>query len=237
MARVGAFAAASPFLKAFPKSGRLAFTLAVGLALAEPLPEAPSLSRMLASMGVNIGIGLILGFLTGILLHAFEVAGAVIDIMSGLNVSQVFDPLTGNHNAVMAKAFNLTAIAIWLAIGGHHLAVESLEATIRLIPLHGSITLSGSLAEVAIRLVASMLRAAVEIGLPSVAALFVAEVAFGLAAKFAPQANVFAVGLPAKLIAALASVGLVFAGFPAAVATSLESSRELVITTMRGLGA
>jgi flagellar biosynthesis protein FliR len=236
MARVGAFAASSPFIKAFPRTGRYAFTLAVGLALAEPLPAATSVSQLMAWTGMNVAIGLILGFLTGILLHAFEVAGALIDIMSGLNVSQVFDPLTGNHNAVMAKAFNMTAVAIWLTLGGHRLAVESLAATVELIPLDGSIRLSSSLAGVATELVAAMLRAAVELGLPSIAALFVAEVAFGLAAKFAPQANIFAIGLPAKLVAALASVGLVFAGFPTAVAASLDSTKELVITTVRGLG-
>ncbi len=237
MTRVGAFALSSPFFKSFPRTGRFAFTVAVGLALAEPFGPAASTSRLVAAMAMNFGIGLVLGFLTGIILHAFEVAGALIDIMSGLNVSQVFDPLTGNQNAVMARAFNLTAITIWLSIGGHRLAVESLAATVRLIPLDGTIRLSSSLAEVATDLVATMLRAAVELGLPSIAALFVAEVAFGLAAKFAPQANVFAVGLPAKLVAALASVGLVFAGFPQAVSASLDSTRELVVTTMRGLGA
>jgi flagellar biosynthetic protein FliR len=237
MARVGAFAASSPFIKAFPRTGRYAFTLAVGMSLKQPLPPTTGVSQLVAWAGVNIAIGLILGFLTGILLHAFEVAGALIDIMSGLNVSQVFDPLTGNHNAVMAKAFNMTAVSIWLILGGHRLAVESLAATVRLIPLDGSIRLSSSLAEVATELVAAMLRAAIELGLPSIAALFVAEVAFGLAAKFAPQANVFAIGLPAKLVAALASVGLVFAGFPTAVSASIESTRDLVVTTMRGLGA
>jgi flagellar biosynthetic protein FliR len=71
---------------------------------------------------------------------------------------------------------------------------------------------------------------------PALAGLFVAEVVFGVAARFAPQANVFAIGLSAKLVAALATVGLVFAAFPEAVSASLDSTRGLVVDTIRGLG-
>ena len=45
--------------------------------------------------------------------------------------------------------------------------------------------------------------------MPALAALFMTEVVLGIASRFAPQANVFLIGLPAKIIAALASVGAV----------------------------
>ena len=45
-----------------------------------------------------------------------------------------------------------------------------------------------------------MLVAAVEMAMPALAALFVAEVVLGIASRFAPQANIFLLGLPAKVI-------------------------------------
>lgn len=234
--RTGAFAAASPMTKALPVPGRIAFALAVGLATARPAEGAEVLSGFVVMVAVNVGVGLVLGFLTGLVIVAFEVAGSVIDITSGLNASQVFDPVTGSHNSVFGRAFTLTAITLWFVMGGDRLAVEALSATVVAIPLDGTISLSPGLADVAVRLVAEMLWSALQLALPTLAALFVTEVAFGVAARFAPQTNVFAIGLPAKLVAAMATVGLVIAGFPTAMDGSMATAREIVITTIRGLG-
>lgn len=234
--RVGAFAVASPVLKAFPMVGRSAFALGVGLALAEPTPMPSTLSGLVIAMATNIGIGVVLGFLTGILLHAFEVAGSIIDLNSGLNVSQIFDPITGQSVSVFARAFNLGAMALWLVMGGDRLAVEALAATVEILPLDGSLSFAPGLAETAVALVAQMLVAAIQLTIPALAALMVVEVALGVASRFAPQANVFALGLPAKLAAALATVALVVLAFPGAIDTSMDATRDVVVTTIRGLG-
>jgi len=51
--------------------------------------------------------------------------------------------------------------------------------------------------------------AAVELAMPALAALFVVEVLLGIASRFAPQANAFLIGLPAKVVTAFASVSAV----------------------------
>lgn len=234
--RVGAFVIASPILKAFPAPGRTAFALAVGFALARPTPPPPTLSGFVVVMATNVGVGIVLGFLTGILFHAFEVAGTIIDMNSGLNASMIFDPLTGQANSVFSRGFNLTAAALWLVMGGDRLAVEALGATVVMLPLDGALSFSAGLTDTAVALVAQMMMAAVQLTIPSLAALMVAEVALGVASRFAPQANVFALGLPAKLIASLATVALVVVAFPGAMETSIADTREIVITTIRGLG-
>ncbi len=237
MIRVGAFAVSSPILRAFPTTGRVAFSLAVGLALAEPALAAPSLSELVAAVAVNVTIGLVLGFLTGLVFYLFQVAGALVDITSGLNAGQVFEPITGTSNTVLSRGFMATAIVLWLVLGGDRLAVEGLAATVAAIPLDGSISLAPGLADVAVRISATMLRAAVELAMPALAALFLTEVGLGIATRFAPQANVFSLGLPGKLLAAMLSVGLVFAAFPSAVDGALDSTRDTIVTVIRGLGA
>jgi flagellar biosynthesis protein FliR len=234
--RVGAFVIASPILKAFPAPGRTAFALAVGLALARPTPPPPTMSGFIVIMATNVGVGIVLGFLTGILFHAFEVAGTIIDMNSGLNASMIFDPLTGQANSVFSRAFNLTAASLWLVMGGDRLAVEALGATVAMLPLNGALSFSSGLADTAVALVAQMMMAAVQLTIPSLAALMVAEVALGVASRFAPQANIFAIGLPAKLVATLATVFLVVVAFPGAMETSIADTRDIVITTIRGLG-
>ncbi|MDH4118689.1 MAG: flagellar biosynthetic protein FliR [Acidimicrobiia bacterium] len=234
--RVGAFVAASPVLRAFPVSGRMAYAFGIGLALAQPTTMPVTMSGFVVAMATNVGVGIVLGFLTGILLHAFEVAGSIIDLNSGLNASQIFDPLTGQSVSVFGRAFNLAAMTLWLVMGGDRLAIEGLAATTRVIPLDGALSFAPGLAETATTLVAQMLVAAVQLTIPTFAALLVAEVALGVASRFAPQANVFALGLPAKLAAALATVSLVVLAFPGAIDTSMSATRDIVVTTVRGLG-
>ena len=98
------------------------------------------------------------------------------------------------------------------------------------------ISFAPGLAETAVTLVAQMLLVAVQLTLPMLAALMVVEVTLGVAARFAPQANVFALGLPAKLAAAMTTITLVVAAFPSAMGTSMAATRDVVITTIRGLG-
>ncbi len=236
ISRVGAFAVASPLIKVLPVPGRLAFTLAVGLALAEPALSEGALSNFVAATAVNVGVGVVLGFLTGVFIYAFTVAGAIIDLSSGLNAAQVFDPVTGMQNSVFGRGFNLMAIVLWFVVGGDRLMVEGLAATVATIPLDGTITISAGVADYAVDLVATMLQSAIELAIPALAALFITEVAFGVAARFAPQANVFSIGLPARIIAALATITLVIAAFPSVISANLDSTRATIVTTIRALG-
>lgn len=237
ISRAGAFAAASPLTRALPVTGRLAFTLAVGFGLAEPALGDPSTSDFFVATFTNVAVGITLGFLTGILIQAFQVAGSVVDLTSGLNASQIFDPLTGLQNSVFARLFNVAALCLWFVMGGDRLLVSGLGASIDAIPLDGTISASSGLAEMAIDLGAMLLLSAVQLALPALAALFLTEVVFGIASRFAPQANVFALGLPSKLGAAMLSVGFVVARFPTVVDNGIADARDIIVTTLRGFGA
>ena len=62
------------------------------------------------------------------------------------------------------------------------------------------------------------------------------EVVLGIASRFAPQANVFLIGLPAKIIAALASVGAVVALVPETMDGVLNIVQETFRDALTGLG-
>ena len=69
-----------------------------------------------------------------------------------------------------------------------------------------------------------ILLAALEIGAPVLGALFLTEVALALTSRFVPQANVFAVGLPVKVLVALLAVGSALVFFPARLTGLLDHS-------------
>jgi flagellar biosynthetic protein FliR len=215
MIRVAAFVISSPiYSRAIPAVGRIAMAMVLGFSFAEPVAGSLDLGTLIVAGSVNMVIGVLLGFLTGVVFHLFRVAGDMIDFTSSLSVAAIFDPLSSNRSAVFGRGLNLGALALFFVLGGDRLVVRGLHTSISAVGLTGSIELDGGLADMAVALIGRLMIAAVELAMPALAALFVAELVLGIASRFAPQTNVFILGLPAKILVAFASVTAVLVLVP-----------------------
>ena len=236
LTRVGAFLAASPiYSRAVPAIGRIALGLVLGVFFAAPAATLFNVGSLLEAAFINAAIGLLLGFLTGLIFHLFAVAGSLLDFSSSFSAASLFDPVTGRRTAVFDRAFTLTAITLFLVIGGDRLLVRGLDTTFQIIPVDGSFQLQGGLADVAVELLARVFVAAIELAAPALAALFVAEAILGVAARFTPQTNVFLIGLPVKVIAALITVVFVVLLVPETIRGSLGVMEDTFIDVVRSL--
>lgn len=235
MVRVGGFLTASPLTNALPVTGRLGLSLALGWTLAESIPAPTELPGLLAAAAVNLGLGVTLGLLTGLIIHLFEMAGSLVDLSAGLQTGLILDPLTGSSASVFGRAFRMTALTLYLLTGGLQLAIAGLARSVTAVGLDGHIVLDPDLARSLVSLATATIVAAIELALPAVAALFLAEVVLGLVARLAPQANVFLLGLPAKLGLAFITVTLVLAAFPATVSTGIGVMEDAMVATLRSL--
>jgi flagellar biosynthesis protein FliR len=235
--RVAAFAVASPALtRPIPTAGRLAVVLSLGFFLAEPVPGALTVPALLAAAVVNAVVGIALGFLTGVVFHLFAVAGGLVDLTSGLSVAALFDPAMSTQSAVFGRMFNMVAIVLFHLAGGLEVIVRGLAFSVQGIALDGQLAPDAGLADVAVRLVSRLLVTGTEIALPVVAALFLVEVVLGLASRFAPQANVFLLGLPAKLLVTFSVVSVALLLFPEAIDGLLRLTADTFTQTLQGLG-
>lgn len=238
MGRVGAFVVMFPLLgRTMPPTARLAFTLAVALFFARPVPVTLEVGELVSLMAMNLAVGAALGWVVGLVLHTFAVAGGILDLISGLMVSQVFDPLMGQAGGVWTRMFNLVGMALFVVVGGLGLVVAGLAASIEVLPLTGALAPSGALGELAITQVSRVVRAGVELALPIMGVMLMLELALGLAARFAPQANVFMLGLPAKLFTAITVVGSAWVLFPELLDSIRSGFARDVSAVLRGLGA
>lgn len=227
LARSGAFVTASPmFARTLPVPGRLALSLALGLALARPVVEEPTLGVLLSMVVSNVAIGLALAFLTGLLIHAFEMAGSIVDFMSGLSVAAVLDPITGAQTSVFGRTFNLAAGAVLFVSGADRVLITALDVTTRAVPLSGGLSFPTSAADYATETMSRLLFLAVQIALPAVGVIFLLELTLALGARLAPQANVFILGLPAKVAVAIFATGVVLTTLPNAADEVMRSFED-----------
>ena len=218
MIRVAAFVVASPLLgSSWPATGRLAAVIAVATFLARPVPGVADIGPLVVAAATNAAAGIVLGYLSGVLIHLFTIAGALIDLSGGLALAQVFDAAAGFTTSVYDKLFRQVALTLFMVIGGLHVLVRGLARSVTVVPLDGRIVLDAGLADAAARAAADVVYAGAELALPVLASLLLAEVVLGLAGRFAPQANVLLLGLPAKLLIAATVVGTTMLTMPEAV--------------------
>lgn len=237
LVRVTAFAILSlPLGQVMPTSGRLALGLALGLFLAEPYEGSLAITSLLGAAVVNAVIGGALGWFTSLLFQVFFTAGAVLDILSGLFAAVLFDPAMSHRAGVFARLFNMTALALFYVVGGLELLVRGLGFSFDVVPVDGQLSVApAALAATGVEAVGRMLVVGMELVLPVGAALFLVEVVLGLASRFSPQANVFLLGLPAKLLITLMLVSTSFMLFPEAMAGVMDMTERMFVETLEAL--
>lgn len=235
LARSGAFVLGSPlFGRVIPATGRLALTVALGFAFAEPIAVEPTTISVIGLITINTAVGLALGYLTGLLVPLFEYAGGVLDFTSGLTAAQLFDPLTKTQSGVFARSLNLAAMALLFIAGGDRLLIAALDATTIAIPLDGGLAIGPEAADLATTMLQRLVDLAIQIALPAIGMLFLIELLLGLGARLSPQSNVFIIGLPAKTLAAMTTVSVVLLAFPDMIDTVLGTFEDAVLVLVGG---
>ncbi len=233
--RIAGFAVASPMFKAFPSTGRVALVLVLGYTFTEPIAGSGDIAALMVGGFTNAVVGLTLGFLTGLIFYLFTVGGALIDFTSSLSAAAIFDPVSSDRVTIFGRIFNMMALAMFFVLGGDRLLVAGLGVSFDAVAVTGTISLSGGLADVAVGLMGRMMIGAIEMAMPALAALFIAEVVLGIAARFAPQSNVFLIGLPVKLFAALASVSAVLLLVPETLDGVMGIIQDTFRTALSGM--
>lgn len=227
--------AAAPMGQAVPAPGRMAFVIGVGFAFAQPV-AVPDMGALLGWGLVNAGLGAILGYLAGMLFHLFAVAGSLADLSAATSIASVIDPTRGEQGAVFSRFFQMAGLTLFHVAGGLTLLVTALGWSVRAVPLDGSLRLDPGLGTIAIELLGRLMVAGFELAVPIMAALFMIELVLGVATRFAPTANVFILGLPVKVGAAMVVSLVSIALFPQFTTGLIDTSRDTVVDLLNGVG-
>jgi flagellar biosynthetic protein FliR len=157
------------------------------------------ISEVLLGLGVGLAIRLIM---TGI-----QMAGQVAGYQMGLAIANIMDPATSMQTPILAQAFNLLAMLIFLVVNAHHWFFRALVESFTVIPPFRFV-LSASFIGYLMEMSGAMFVIALKIGAPIIVVLILTSVSFGLMARTVPQMNIFIVAMPLKIV-----VGLFFIVF------------------------
>ena len=237
MIRPGAAFVAAPVFgaAAVPVQLRLVVALAIGIPALDQvpfvLPEGgiASIAGVALIMG-EVLAGLAIGFAVQIGFAAAMVAGETIGNAMGLGFASMVDPMSGDSTSAIAQFLSILATFLFLAIGGHLALATILVDSYRSLP-PGEAWLAADQAQHLVLFGGDLFAAGLAIALPVAFSLILVQIVMGMLARSAPAMNLFAVGLPATLLAGLVLMAIAAPamgeGILAAIERSLNAARAL----------
>jgi len=223
---------APPFAhQAFP--GRIKAMLGVGLGLAvsQRLSAgyvARDTAGFLTGVVLELVTGLVLGFLVMLVFAAVQSAGSLVDLFSGFQMAQAFDPQMMVNGAQFTRLLQMAALALLFSSDGYQLVIGGLTGSFTALPLAGGLDLAQPV-QAMTSAVTGMFLAAVQIAGPLLVVLFLADVGLGLLTRVAPALNAFSLGFPLKIMLTLALAGFLFLALPRIVSTLAGQAAKTVL--------
>jgi flagellar biosynthetic protein FliR len=159
---------------------------------------------------------------------AVQSAGNLIDMSSGFQMAQGFDPQAQINGAQFTKLFQMTALMLLFTTDGYQLIIGGIVRTFDALPVGAALNTPAT-AELLIHGVTQMFVAAVQIAGPIMVVLFLADAGLGLLNRVAPALNAFALGFPLKVLITLSLAGMVLVALPRVVSVLVQTAaRQLM---------
>ncbi|WP_400159957.1 flagellar biosynthetic protein FliR [Arthrobacter sp. BPSS-3] len=223
---------APPFAHAaFP--ARIKSMLGVGLGLAVTSRvsggyTAKDTAGFFTAVVLELATGLVLGFLVLLVFAAVQSAGSLIDLFSGFQMAQAFDPQMMVNGAQFTRLLQMAALALLFASDGYQLVIAGLTGSFTALPLAGGLDLAQPV-QAMTSAVTGMFLAAVQIAGPLLVVLFLADVGLGLLTRVAPALNAFSLGFPLKIMLTLSLAAFLFLALPRIVSTLAGQAAKTVL--------
>lgn len=216
---------------------RFVIAVAIGMAgaAAAPFHLPPDGITSFAGIGLVMGevmAGLALGFAVQIGFSAAMLAGETIGNAMGLGFAAMIDPTTGASTPALATLLSMLGSFMFLSINGHLTLAAIIVDSYRSMPVGGAGLTNDSIHGLVL-FGGDMLAAGFAIALPVGFALLLVQIVMGILARSAPAMNLFAVGLPATLLAGLILLAIaapsIGEGITIAIQRGLDEAHRIAI--------
>ena len=205
MVRFTGLLIAAPILSSntFPAIGKIAFAGLAAMVVTPTLPAQPGTlpDEMLAYGVLAIGelaIGLMMGFVMTLVFAAVQVAGQIMDMLSGFALVNVFNPALETQVPILGFFLFVIAALFLLVLDGHHLMIVGLVSTFERVPL-GGLALDPQLLRDVSTLGRVMFYDALLVAAPIAGAMLLTYASLGLLGRVVPQIHLIVVGFPVTI--------------------------------------
>lgn len=173
-------------------------------------------------------VGLLIGYGCNICVLILNFAGHLVDMVTGLSMVTLFDPLANDSVTITGTFYQYTVMLMLLISGMYQYVLAALTSTFSLIPVNGAILATDKLLAAMTEFLMDYLSIGFRICLPVFAATLLLNAILGILAKVSPQLNMFAVGIQLKILTGLGIMFLTVSLLPDASALILSEMKKMV---------
>jgi flagellar biosynthetic protein FliR len=182
---------------------------------------------------IEASTGILIGFTARLIFWAINFAGTIMGYQMALSLSQTYNPMTGASSNALGQILSYAFLLAFLLLDGHHMLLRALAQSFEAIPLGGGLLASGG--PLLLDWMGDFFRIALRFAAPFLVLLFFTDIALGIFATLIPQANLFTLSLPAKLLVGIAAFFAFIHGFFPSVAPLIQRIDVWVMEVIRAL--
>jgi flagellar biosynthetic protein FliR len=182
---------------------------------------------------VEAATGLLMGFAARLLFWAVDFAGSIMGFQMALSLAQTYNPMSGTSSNPLGRILSYTFLLAFLLADGHHLLLRALVRSFEVLPLGTANLAAGG--PLLLEYMGAFFHIALRLAAPFLAVLFLSDVALGIFARVIPQANLFALSLPVKLLIGLSVFFLVMQGLIPSLPPLFERIDRMVLEMIEAL--
>ncbi len=147
----------------------------------------------------EILLGLLLGFVASFVIEGVKLAGEMMGIQIGFAMVSVIDPESQQEESIVGSLNYLIFTLIFLFINGHHLIIEALDQSLRVVPL-GLINYSGGFVSEIFNRAPEFFTIGIKIAAPVVVPLIMLSVVLGIISRAVPRLEIFLISFPVNIL-------------------------------------
>ncbi|HHX39253.1 MAG TPA: flagellar biosynthetic protein FliR [Armatimonadetes bacterium] len=220
-----------------PAQVRILMALALAVVLAPlAVPQtAPFPSAVLpfaAAILREALLGLAIGFIPMLLFLAMQYAAQLIDLQVGLGMGGWVDPTFRSTISPLSYLQYLLAMVLFLVLDGHHLIIEGLANSFRMIPL-GTFSYTSAITSGFTELFIRMGLIGMQVAAPVLSIMLIADMGLGILGRAAPQLNLLIQSLSVKAVVALLALAAALPLFAYLMAHLFAEAREELALFLR----
>ncbi len=211
MTRIGGALLAAPLFGAasIPVQIRISLAGAIAIFMMVWMPvQTPEELLTMAGFTALVGeavIGAAIGFTLQLSFAAPVIAAEQIAGGMGMAIATAIDPNSGAQSGALGQYFTVVLTLVFLAVGGHLLWLRLLIESYQVFP-PGQDWFGAERAWMIVSFAGEVFATAVAIALPVMLVLFCVQLVTGVLSRSAPSLNLFALGLPAGVLAGIGAL-------------------------------
>jgi flagellar biosynthesis protein FliR len=187
------------------------------------------------SMASHMLVESLIGFMAGLILNlvfeVFSAFGQVASMQIGLGMASLIDPRFGNIT-MLTQFYNYSIMLIFLLMNGHLFVVKTIVDSFTSIPV-GHVFMSTAMLHDVLNYSGIIFSGAIMLSITLVVAIILTNFAISIMSKFAPQFNLFSIGVNMTLVIGLIIIYMTFNIFVDNAVMVLQQGMEFLKLHLR----